>query len=62
MTAPYVAAMGHGCTWNQDVLRLVTEAWTDGGGGVTRETMKVTRVEDALFGLLTTVEAEKAVV
>ena len=56
MTAPYVAAMGHGCTWNQDVLRLVTDAWAGDGAAP----MTVTRVEDALLGLLTVIEAQKA--
>ena len=67
-SASLVEQLGHGCVWNQDVIQLARHAWKTSDTIETADTMPVqsdriamelTRVEDALFGLITTLEATK---
>lgn len=47
LTAPAVSAMGKGCQWNQDVVKLATEAG-----------MRVVKAESHLGGTIVSLQAE----
>ena len=68
VSSSLVEQLGHGCVWNQDVIQLAQHAWKTSDIAETDDTtpihsdriaMELTRVDDALFGLITTLEATK---